>query len=118
LSKFGLFPERGCQVSAESTNSDARPQLRRNSLGLSELAFQGVTHIAPATNMVFTFPIIALKAGPVMPLSFLLATIASVSLSETPCPSFLGTYHRVAATTRSLLVGWGVAAASWLPGAT
>ena len=58
-------------------------QLRRNSLGLSELVFQGVTHIAPATNMVFTFPIIALKAGPTMPLSFLLATIVCFFIGNT-----------------------------------
>jgi amino acid transporter len=59
------------------------PQLRRNSLGLPELVFQGVTHIAPATNMVFTFPIIALKAGPDMPLSFLLATIICFFIGNT-----------------------------------
>jgi amino acid transporter len=70
-------------VSAETTNSNANPQLRRNSLGLSELVFQGVTHIAPATNMVFTFPIIALKAGPVMPLSFLLATMVCFFIGNT-----------------------------------
>ena len=51
-------------MSAEIITSDADPQLRRNSLGLAELVFQGATHIAPATNIVFTFPIIALKAGP------------------------------------------------------
>jgi amino acid transporter len=45
--------------------------------------FQGVTHIAPATNIVFTFPIIALKAGPVMPLSFLLSTIVCLFIGNT-----------------------------------
>ena len=59
------------------------PQLRRNSLGLPELVFQGVTHIAPATNIVFTFPIIALKAGPDMPLSFLLSTIVCFFIGNT-----------------------------------
>ncbi|MGB7464857.1 MAG: APC family permease [Candidatus Acidiferrum sp.] len=70
-------------MSAETTDPHADPQLRRNSLGLSELVFQGVTHIAPATNVVFTFPIIALKAGPVMPLSFLLATIVCFFIGNT-----------------------------------
>lgn len=65
-----------------ATNPDSE-QLRRNSLGLSELVFQGVTHIAPATNIVFTFPVIALKAGPVMPLSFLLSTIVCVFIGST-----------------------------------
>ncbi len=59
------------------------PQLRRNSLGLPELIFQSVTHIAPATNMVFTYPIIALKAGPDMPLSFLLATTICFFIGNT-----------------------------------
>jgi amino acid transporter len=70
-------------VTAEITNPDANPQLRRNSLGLPELVFQGVTHIAPATNIVFTFPIIAFKAGPDMPLSFLLSTIVCFFIGNT-----------------------------------
>ena len=70
-------------MTAETTNPDADPQLRRNSLGLPELVFQGVTHIAPAANIVFTFPIIALKAGPDMPLSFLLSTIVCFFIGNT-----------------------------------
>ena len=66
-----------------TANPDANPGLRRNSLGLLELVFQGVTHIAPATNIVFTFPIIALKAGPVMPLSFLLSTFVCLFIGNT-----------------------------------
>jgi amino acid transporter len=64
-------------------NTSADPELRRNSLGLPELVFQGVTHIAPATNIVFTFPIIALQAGPDMPLSLLLATIVCFFIGNT-----------------------------------
>jgi amino acid transporter len=67
----------------ENTNPPAVAQLRRNSLGLPELVFQGVTHIAPATTVVFTFPIIALKAGPAMPLSFLLSTILCFFIGNT-----------------------------------
>ena len=58
-------------------------QLRRNSLGLPELVFHGITHIAPATNVVFTFPIIAAKAGPAMPISFLLTTIVCLFIANT-----------------------------------
>jgi amino acid transporter len=65
------------------TTESIDPQLRRNSLGLPELIFQGVTHIAPATNMVFTYPIIALKAGPDMPLAFLLSTIVCYFIGST-----------------------------------
>ena len=70
-------------MTAETTHSDADPQLRPNSLGLPELVFQGVTHIAPAANIVFTFPIIALQAGPVMPLSFLLSTVVCFFIGNT-----------------------------------
>src|SRR5271157_5415324 len=70
-------------MAAENTNPGTDPQLRRNSLGLPELVFQGVTHIAPAANIVFTFPIIALQAGPVMPLSFLLSTIVCLFIGNT-----------------------------------
>jgi amino acid transporter len=68
---------------AATSEANAAPELRRNSLGLPELVFQGVTHIAPATNIVFTFPIIALKAGPVMPLSFLLSTVVCIFIGNT-----------------------------------
>ena len=76
-----------CHPSAENLI----PQLRRNSLGLAELVFQGVTHIAPATNIVFTFPIIALKAGPAMPLSFLLSTIVCFFIGNTVSQLYLFT---------------------------
>ncbi|HUX09569.1 MAG TPA: APC family permease, partial [Terriglobia bacterium] len=59
------------------------PQLRRNSLGLSELVFQGITHIAPAGSIVFTFPIIARQAGPDMPISLLLSTIVCFFIGNT-----------------------------------
>ncbi|MBV8514233.1 MAG: APC family permease [Acidobacteria bacterium] len=65
------------------TNAPPHPQLRANSLGLSELVFQAITHIAPASNVVFAFPIIALKAGPVMPISLLLATIVCLFIGNT-----------------------------------
>lgn len=58
-------------------------QLRRNSLGLTELVFHGITHIAPATNIIFTFPVIALKSGPAMPISFLLTTIVCCFIANT-----------------------------------
>src|ERR1700733_8161473 len=97
-------------MAAENTNPNADPQLRRNSLGLPELIFQGVTHIAPATNVIFTFPIIALKAGPDMPLSLLLATVVcfflanTVSQFSTYMPSS-GGYYSFA--TRGLGSRWG-----------
>ncbi|MEO6922686.1 MAG: APC family permease, partial [Bryocella sp.] len=70
-------------MTIDADDFTAPPQLRRNSLGLPELVFQGITHIAPATSIVFTFPIIALKAGPNMPISFLLATIICFFIGNT-----------------------------------
>jgi amino acid transporter len=85
------IPKGDPQVTVTTTHPDADPQLRRNSLGLAELVFQGVTHIAPATNIVFTFPIIALKAGPAMPLSFLLSTIVCFFIGNTVSQLYLFT---------------------------
>jgi amino acid transporter len=70
-------------TSVIATNSDNDTQLRRNSLGLPELVFHAVTHIAPATSVVFIFPAIAHRAGAAMPLSFVLATIVCLSIGST-----------------------------------
>jgi amino acid transporter len=88
----------------------APAELRRNSLGLPELIFQGITHIAPAGNIVFTFPIIARVAGPGMPISLLLTTIACFFIGNTVSqfsrymPSS-GGYYSFA--TRGLGSRWG-----------
>jgi amino acid transporter len=68
---------------AAKTHPPEAPQLRRNSLGLAELVFQGITHIAPAGNIVFVFPIIARQAGPDMPISLLLTTIVCFFIGNT-----------------------------------
>jgi amino acid transporter len=70
-------------VTVAKTNLTAPAELRRNSLGLPELVFQGITHIAPAGNIVFTFPIIARVAGPGMPISLLLTTIVCFFIGNT-----------------------------------
>ncbi len=70
-------------LTATKTTSTAPLQLRRNSLGLTELVFQAITHIAPAGNIVLTFPIIAREAGPAMPVSLLLTTIVCFLIGNT-----------------------------------
>jgi amino acid transporter len=50
---------------------------------MTDLVFQGITHIAPATNMLFAFPVIALKAGPDMPLALFLAMIICYFIGNT-----------------------------------
>jgi amino acid transporter len=100
-------------LSPGKSDKVAAPQLRRNSLGLPELVFHGITHIAPATNVVFTFPIIAAKAGPAMPISFLLTTIVCLFIANTVAefsrymPSS-GGYYSFA--TRGLGSSWGFVA--------
>jgi amino acid transporter len=69
-------------VAVEASPS-AAPRLRRGALGLPEVVFQGITHIAPSINIVFTFPVIAAKAGPDMPISFLLTTIVCFFIGNT-----------------------------------
>jgi amino acid transporter len=70
-------------MSSTSSTPDEALQLRRNSLGLPELIFHAVTHIGPATSVVFIFPAIALQAGPVMPLSFVLTTVVCMFAGST-----------------------------------
>src|SRR5260370_30799441 len=70
-------------MSAETASNTATPRLRRNVLDLPQVVFQGITHIAPSINIVFTFPIIALKAGPTMPISFFLTTIVCFFIGNT-----------------------------------
>jgi amino acid transporter len=66
-----------------ATKAEPTTELRRDSLGLTELVFHAVTHIAPATSVVFIFPVIALKAGAAMPLSLVLSTIVCLAIGST-----------------------------------
>src|SRR5580692_1150353 len=70
-------------MATQATSPTATSALRRNTLGLPQVVFQGITHIAPSINVVFTFPVIALKAGPAMPISFLLTTIVCLFIGHT-----------------------------------
>jgi amino acid transporter len=70
-------------MATQAASTSTTPQLRRNALGLPQVVFQGITHIAPSINVVFTFPVIALKAGPDMPISFLLTTIVCFFIANT-----------------------------------
>src|ERR1700692_3263733 len=58
-------------------------QLQREALGLRDVVFQGITHIAPAVNVVFTLPVIASQAGAAMPLSLLLSVLVCFLIANT-----------------------------------
>src|SRR5580692_1736666 len=74
---------RDLAMTAQAASTEQSAGLRRNVLTLPQVVFQGITHIAPSINIVFTFPVIALKAGPTMPISFLLTTIVCVFIANT-----------------------------------
>src|ERR1700727_1202150 len=76
-------PGRSCPGPTGPASPPAANQLRRDALGLPQVVFQGITHIAPSLNIVFTFPLIAAKAGPAMPISFLLTTIVCYFIGNT-----------------------------------
>src|ERR1700761_7887034 len=70
-------------MTAQEAAPTTGARLQRNALGLPQVVFQGITHIAPSINVVFAFPVIALKAGPTMPISFLLTTIVCLFIGNT-----------------------------------
>jgi amino acid transporter len=63
--------------------ADQPAQLQREALGLTDVVFQGITHIAPALGVVFTLPEIATQAGAAMPLSLALSVIACFFIANT-----------------------------------
>jgi amino acid transporter len=58
-------------------------RLNREALGLRDVIFQGITHIAPAINIVFTLPVIAAQAGATMPISLFLSTVVCFFIANT-----------------------------------
>jgi amino acid transporter len=68
---------------ATTTQTGQQTELRHNTLGLGALVYQGITHISPATSVIFLLPLIALKAGPVMDISMLLSMIACFFIAST-----------------------------------
>jgi amino acid transporter len=57
--------------------------LDRDALGLRDVVFQGISHIAPALSVMFTLPVIAGHAGAAMPLSLALAVIVCFFIANT-----------------------------------
>ncbi len=57
--------------------------LKRNTLGLTSVVYQGITHIAPAANVLFSWAFIASFAGAAMPLSLLLSVIVCFFIANT-----------------------------------
>lgn len=75
-----MHPESGVSTQTEVGQA---VELRHNALGLGALVYQGITHISPATSVIFLLPLIALKAGPVMDISMILSMIACFFIANT-----------------------------------
>ena len=61
--------------------SETRSTLKPNSIGLSQVVFQSVTHMAPAVSLAFTVLVAAGFVGPTLPLVMILSLIAMVPVA-------------------------------------
>jgi amino acid transporter len=92
-------------------------RLREHSIGLPQVLFQSITHMAPAGALAFSILVAVPYAGPALPLSVLFALVACVLVASSigqlakQIPSAGGLYAYV---TRALgphagfLVGWAI----------
>jgi amino acid transporter len=97
-------------------SSDTRAdRLRENSIGLPNVLFQSVTHMAPAVSLVFVFLVAIQFSGPVLPLALLIALVAMLCVATTigqlarEMPSAGGLYTYVAnglGPRAGFVVGW------------
>jgi amino acid transporter len=63
--------------------ADQPAHLEREALGLTDVVFQGITHIAPALNVVFALPEIAAQARAAMPISLALSVVVCFFIANT-----------------------------------
>src|SRR6202050_6923 len=70
-------------MATQAASPTSTSALRRNTLGLPQVVLQGITPSAPWSNLFFRSRVIALKAGPAMPISFLLTTIVCLFIGHT-----------------------------------
>ncbi|MSO57506.1 MAG: APC family permease [Thermoleophilia bacterium] len=91
-------------------------QLRKGAIGLPQVVFQSVTHMAPAAAVAFSLYASVTFAGPALPLAVLLALIACVLAASCigqlakEVPSAGGLYAYVAkglGPAPGFFVGWG-----------
>jgi len=97
-------------------SSDTRAdRLRENSIGLPNVLFQSVTHMAPAVSLMFVFLVAIQFSGPVLPLALLIAVVAMLCVATTigqlarEMPSAGGLYTYVAnglGSKAGFVVGW------------
>ena len=95
--------------------SETRSTLKPNSIGLSHVVFQSVTHMAPAVSLAFTVLVAAGFVGPALPLVMIISLIAMVPVALSigqlakEVPSAGGLYGYASAGLGKhvgFLVGW------------
>jgi len=103
---------------AERSEAPAPEQLARGAIGLREVLFQSITHMAPAAAVAFSIPVGANFAGGALPLAVIVALVAcvlvAVSIGELAkhLPS-AGSFYTYASRglhpAVGFLVAWGYA---------
>ena len=92
-----------------------RGELRRGAIGLPQVLFQSITHMAPAAAVAFSILVSVQFAGPALPLSVLLALVACVLVANSigqlakylPSAGGLYTYNsRALGPQAGFLTGW------------
>jgi amino acid transporter len=103
-------------MEAATTREETFDRLRERSIGLPQVLFQSITHMAPGAAIAFSILVAVPHAGPALPLAVLLALIACVLVASSigqlakQMPSAGGLYSYV---TRALgpeagfMTGWG-----------
>src|ERR1043165_6392894 len=99
----------------ESAGPHGFDQLRKDAIGLPQVLFQSITHMAPGAAIAFSILISIQFAGPALPLSVLLALIGCVCVAasigqlakEMPSAGGLHTYvARSLGPQAGFMVGW------------
>jgi len=103
--------------SGEAGRAPGTGALRGDSIGLPQVLFQSVTHMAPAAAIAFSLLVAVPYAGPALPLSVLLALVGCVLVATAigqlakEIPSAGGLYSYVArglGPEAGLLTGWAL----------
>src|ERR1035441_8944862 len=103
-------------MAAEATAAGTKPGLRRNAIGLREVAFQSITDMAPGAAIAASIPAGVAFAGGSLPLAVVFALVAclfcAVSIGllarEMPSAGSLATYAaRGLHPSIGFLVAWG-----------
>lgn len=69
-------------MEAGSARPDSFDHLRENSIGLPQVLFQSITHMAPGAAIAFSILFAVQFAGPALPISVLLALIACILVAS------------------------------------